>query len=170
MKKIMILVFSGAFSMMAFGVNAQNFEKGNWFMNANASQLNLSVSKSPLEGYSLVSFNINAGTGYFLTDKFAVEAGLGLNYSKFEDSDANSSLGFNAGVRYYPVDNLFARFGYSGSVKKDADMSSSLQVKVGYDWFLSDKVFFEPAVFYTNSLDKYGSQNFGLSLGAGVKF
>lgn len=99
---------------------------------------------------------------------------MGFNYSRTAKESTrfskSSSFTFGAGVRYYPVGDLFARIGYSGIVRKEADFSSALGVSVGYDLFLSDKVFFEPALSYSKNLSKLGNHNLGLSLGIGVKF
>jgi hypothetical protein len=80
-------------------------------------------------------------------------------------------------VRYYPASNLFARVGYYGSVPLfSGDERSYFDARIGYDIFLSKKVFFEPALYYQKNLNKSfytnrGTENvFGLSLGFAVRF
>jgi opacity protein-like surface antigen len=177
MKKIVKLFFAGALSAMAFGAHAQSFEKGDWFLNANASDLNLSFSNGRnIDSLSRTNFNVAALAGYFISDKFAVDAGLGLDYSNVENYGGTSHFQFLAGVRYYPVNNIFARVSYGGTVHNyagfSAELSSSLQMAIGYDWFISDKVFFEPTVLYTRGLERHtiNSNPISLSLGIGVKF
>ncbi len=148
------------------GANAQDFSKGDWLLNANLSGLNMEHSFA--DGFSTTTFDINAGGAYFLSNKFAIDASLGLNMLKVKDVDAVNIFTIAAGVRYYPVGNLFVRAGYEGL---DAgEWASYAGVGVGYDLFLSEKVFFEPAVNFQKNLAKGGENVLGLSLGIGVKF
>lgn len=150
---------------LSIGANAQDFSKGDWMLNASVSELNLDFSSSA------TSLNIGANAGYFISNKFAVEAQLGVDYTKLDNVDGATNFAFGAGVRYYPVSNLFARARYLGTKLEGVDdLSSSLGVAVGYDWFLSEKVFFEPALEYRRGLGDGGGNNLGLSLGIGVKF
>ena len=161
--------------LITTGASAQNFEKGDWVLRADVS--NLRLSHSFADQLSTTSFDAGVATGYFLADKLAVEAQLGLDWSKIKGTDASSDFTFGAGVRYYPVGNLFARVGYAGRKRDGSDLTSSgrdlssfLMAAVGYDLFLSDKVFFEPAVVYSDNLGKNEPQSLGLLLGLGVRF
>ncbi len=170
MKNLVKFLSVGVLMVVALSANAQNFNKGDWFLNANVSDLNLTYSHRPIDSLSVIHFNIGASAGYMISNKFAVDAEFGLDYSKVEDNVGRSSFVFGAGVRYYPVGNLFARIAYQGAVRKNEDLYSVLGVAVGYDWFFSEKMFFEPAVVYTKSLAKDKTYSLGLSLGIGIKF
>ncbi|MDR2912121.1 MAG: type IX secretion system membrane protein PorP/SprF [Alistipes sp.] len=162
MKKAIFLTVAAVVLAVA-GANAQSFNKNDWFLDANLSSLGL--AHSFVDGESATAFDLNVGGGYFLSDKFAVEAAFGIGI--IEDVNAFT---FGAGVRYYPYENLFASVGYRGNKVESIDLESNLAVSVGYDLFLSEKVFFEPAVFYQRTLDDIGVNTIGLSLGVGVRF
>ena len=166
MKKLLIVTLAAV--GVAVGAKAQNFEKGDWMIKADVSNLQLTQSFS--DGLSLTSFDVGVNAGYFLANRFAVEAALGLDYSKMKGSDGVADFSFIAGARYYPVDNLFAKVGYYGYVSDGSKVRSLLGAWVGYDLFLSENVFLEPAVVYTRHLIEGGSNNLGLSLGFGVRF
>ena len=157
-----------AVAVAVSGANAQNFSKGDWFLGAQASGLDL--------GYSFVdksnSFDLGlaANAGYFISDKFALDATLGLGFAKEKDIDATSAFVFGIGARYYFAGNFYGRIGYNGDKAKDIDLVSNLGVSVGYSWFLSEKVFFEPAVYYQKNLADGGPNRIGVQLGIGVKF
>ncbi len=166
MKKLLIVTLAAV--GVAVGAKAQNFEKGDWMIRADVSNLQLTQSFS--DGFSLTSFDVGVNAGYFLTNRFAVEAALGLDYSKIKGADGVADFSFGADARYYPVGNLFAKVGYYGSVIEDSGVISYLGAWVGYDLFLSENVFLEPAVLYTRRLVEGGMNNLGLSLGFGVRF
>jgi opacity protein-like surface antigen len=173
MKKVILL--SAALVMIALAAatnaNAQGFRKGDWFLSGQVSNLNMSYAVRSIDSLSSVQLNVAAHGGYFVSDKLAVDATLGVEYSKLERNRASSSFTFGAGVRYYPVGNLFAGIGYAGVKRNYSNhLDSYLMATVGYDLFLSEKVFFEPAVIYSNNLTKNPIHAFGLSLGVGVKF
>ncbi|MDR2911674.1 MAG: hypothetical protein LBV38_00005 [Alistipes sp.] len=179
MKKVILLSVGLVFIALAAATNAnaQGFRKGDWVVNANVSGLEFNRlsqndnPRQPDEKLSVTDFDVTAQAGYFIFDKLAVNAVVSFNYEKWSYlDDSTSSFGFGAGVRYYPVGNLFAGVDYIGQTSGDSDFGSHGKVSVGYDWFLADNVFFEPAVFYSKKFAKNGSENFGLSLGLGVKF
>lgn len=149
--------------VVAVSANAQDFNKNDWFLNARISGLEL--SHTFVDGASATTFDFGFGGGYFFADKFAIDAMLGVGI--IEDL---SVFTLGAGVRYYPVGNLFARVGYDGTKVEDLDFASMLGLTIGYDWFLTEKVFFEPGVYYKKNLADGGANQIGLSLGLGVKF
>ncbi len=166
MKKLLFMSLAAV--AVAASASGQNFEKGDWMLKADVSNLQLSHAFN--DGFSATSFRVGADVGYFLANRFAVDASLGLDYSKMEGMDTSSDFSFGAGVRYYPVGNLFARAGYNGSVSRGSDVTSFLGATIGYDLFLSEKVFFEPAIVYAKHLAEGGSNSLGLSLGFGFRF
>lgn len=166
MKKFLFLTMAAV--VVAVSANAQGFSKKDLFLNANISGLNL--EHEFVSGGSATAFDLNVGGGYFISDKFAIDALIGIGYAKTKGVDGASAFGFGAGVRYYPAGNFFAKVGYDGLKAKNVDLASRLGLTVGYDCFLSEKVFFEPAVYYKKNLAKKGPSTVGLSLGVGVKF
>lgn len=164
MKKILTLFL--ALTAIAGASAQKNFDKGNWFLGAETASLGVNVLT--LDGESMTLVNFSATGGYFVSNRFAVDAMAGvLSY------DGVTLFGFGAGVRYYPVGNLFARLGYTGYGMNGAEFMSNVGLRVGYDVFLSEKVFFEPAAYFDKNLGSgvnRGPNIFGLSLGFGVRF
>lgn len=167
MKKLIlaaILVVSASFA------SAQSFEKGDVFLQGQLTGLDLGVISN--DGNSMTSFDLQADGGYFFSNFLAAEATLGFEYAKEEGLDATNALTYGIGLRAYPVRNLFAGVGFQGYATKDQTLTSGLNVRVGYDLFVSEKVFFEPALYYKKGLSE-GIKKvnaFGLQLGIGVRF
>jgi hypothetical protein len=174
MKKILV-----CFAMiMAVSANAQDrFSKGDWIVGMQFNDMDVMFGKNL---HTEVALNFNAVGGYFLADKFAVDALVGIGYAQSGDPTSAArvkaaTLFVGAGVRYYPVANLFARVGYNGKMES-SKVISFINGKVGYDVFLSEKIFFEPAIYYEKCLNKSffrsrGTENIlGLSLGFGIRF
>ncbi|MDR2891368.1 MAG: hypothetical protein LBV18_07250 [Alistipes sp.] len=161
MKKLFLS--AAAVLLVAVGANAQNFSKGDWFLGASVS--NLQLDHAFVDGDSATSFELQAQGGYFVGNKFAVDLGVGAGI--VEDI---SAFTFGVGVRYYPVGNFFARVGFDGAKIEDLDLLSQLGVSLGYDLFVSDNVFFEPSVYYRKILNDGGANSIGLSLGVGARF
>lgn len=170
MKKLFLMAAVAAMTVMtSVSANAQNFEKGDRFLGA--QNTGVVLEHRSYDGWSGTDFDVNAVGGWFFADKFSVDAMLGFDYAKVKNADANHAFNFGAGVRYYPVAGLFARLGYNGQLHfKTGNQFSYLDAKVGYDLFLSETVFFEPAVYYEKQLNRVKENGFGLSLGLGVKF
>ncbi len=175
MKKIFFfaVIISVAVSATA---QKQNFRKGDVFLNAGLSELRFDHLNRRIDSMRTVNIELAVDAGYFISDKFAVNAALGYGYQKSGKKgvenldDGTSRFTFGAGVRYYPVGNLFAGVGYYGGKSNGARLYSRLRVTAGYDLFLTGSVFFEPAIYYARNLSKLGTDNLGLSLAFGVKF
>lgn len=167
MRKAVLAV--AATVMVALGAGAQDFGKGDWFVGANSSIHDWELGGE--DALPATWLDVNAFGGRFLSDRLAVDAMAGFNFAKAKGSRGASAFIFGAGVRYYPVGNLFARLGYNGRTVKNGNPVSNLDVKIGYDWFVSKRVFFEPALYYEKNINKGGGDNvLGLSLGIGVRF
>jgi hypothetical protein len=169
MKKVLICF---ALLLMAVSVNAQNrFGKGDWFVGVQIPRFDLTSGSHAGSNFKL---NINAMGGWFFSNKFAIDVMAGVSHEKSGDkADVNfksaTNFVFGAGVRYYPVGNLFARVGYIGQPSKTVGFTSYIDVKVGYDVFASKRVLFEPTIYYERGFSHGGGNAFGLSLGIGVK-
>ncbi len=168
MKKVILMAAVAVMAVVS--ANAQKrFTKGDWIVGAQSSGIDFKNRFN--DGSSATDFDLSAVGGYFLLDKLAVDAMAGIDYAKVKGADGTSAFNFGAGVRYYPVGNLFARVGYNGQSRTNVNLISYVDAKVGYDFFFNDKVFFEPAVYYEKNINKGGGENIlGLSVGIGVKF
>jgi hypothetical protein len=138
--------------MTAVGASAQNFNKGDWFVGAQSTGLTLQTRFN--SDNTTTDFNLGAVGGRFLSDKFAVDGVLSFNINKVSDLESSSSYNLSVGVRYYPVWNLFARVGYNALIRNtdDTGLISDVNASMGYDMFLNDRIYFEPAVFYQRNI------------------
>jgi opacity protein-like surface antigen len=170
MKKLLLTTV--ALVAIIAGANAQNFKKGDWTLGANLSELNLSHTFSYKSSYSTTSFRLATNVGYFVFDKFAVEASAGISYSRLrsEIKTNSSSFTWGAGVRYYPIGNLFARVYQDRWKSINDEWLSSLTVSVGYDLFISERLFFEPMLYWSKYLVHTTGMDIGIALGIGFKF
>jgi hypothetical protein len=161
----------------AVGAHAQNFNRGDWFLGAQSTGLTLATQFEPTTSANpdkITNLDLGAMGGWFFAPRFAVDAMVSFSYRKPGRLDGVSfrsvnNLNFGAGLRYYPVAGLFGRVGYTGATNTlDDALDSAIRVGVGYDLFVSQKVFFEPTVWYAKHFE--GGSNMGLSIGVGVKF
>jgi hypothetical protein len=164
MKKIVLIA---AVLVLSASVASAQFAKGDAFLSGNVTGLDF--SRSSLDGYSVTNLGLQAAGGYFLSDVIALEATLGGNFIKAKDVKANKSFTYGIGARAYATENFFAGVGLRGI--KDDGNNLYLGIQAGYDYFISEKVFFEPALYFQKGLSKIDKSNtFGLKLGIGVKF
>lgn len=168
MKKILFL--TAAIVLVSISADAQNrFAKGDWFLGAQTTSLGM--SQSFFDGSATYTdLNLNGIGGWFFSNKFALEAGMGLSASKRDGYDGTSKLNVTIGIRYYPVANFFLRFVESGYVGTNTDFYTRAAMYAGYDLFLSEKVYFEPAVYYVTDIEAPISSALGASVGIGIRF
>jgi len=169
MKKTLLLVV-----VMVLGVtvaNAQHFTKGTKTFSANATGLNFGVTDYKDYDDTFIDLGIVGKGSYFIIDNLAVTAGLGFNYSKYGSQNSHAFI-YEAGARYYMVKGLFGALAYEGAASKGGDYISYGRVEVGYDIYISDKVFFEPAIYFKKGFGDTASDitQYGLSLGIGINF
>jgi len=169
MKKTLLLMV-----VMVLGgtvANAQHFTKGTKTFSANATGLNFGVTDVKDYDDTFINLGITGKGSYFIIDNLAATAGLGFNYSKHGNQNSNSFT-FEAGARYYMVKGLFGALAYEGSVFKGGDYISYGRVEVGYDIYISERVFFEPAIYFKKGFGDTASDitQYGLSLGIGINF
>ncbi len=169
MKKIL---FVAAAALVSTGAFAQNFEKGDVFINGSISELDLGIFSN--DGDNTTQIEGSVGGGYFFTDKFAADVELGGSFSKFEKEDAEKEFNFEIGARYYVWDNIYARLAYRGEKPSGSDMASWGVIEAGYNWFLiSDAVYFAPALYFKKGFTKDINKEtnaFGIKVTGGVRF
>lgn len=115
-------------------------EKGNWMLGSNIAVSKIEINKSN----TVIDMFLSPSAYLFLSDRFALGAGLDMNY-KYSRTDTNAS-NFNWGVgpamRYYfykkdkggAFGNLKLYFGGN----KDANSSFNPELNFGYDFVLND--------------------------------
>lgn len=153
-------IFATAIALLtSLTANAQ-FEKGKAYISASLSGLDLNYS-----GSEKGKLDVGAKVGYLTADNVML---LGqAEYSKHNGEPFSINLG--VGGRYYIVQNgiyLGASVNY-----KHCDDFNDLQpsVQLGYAFFLSRTVTFEPELYYTQSFKNHSEfSKVGVRLGIGV--
>lgn len=152
--------------------NAQ-FEKGARTLSGNVTGLGFGFTKNS-DGGGLddqISFGLQAKGSYFIIDKLALVAGVGFDYIKLKDTDAENAFNFEVGGRYYFWDKLYGGVSYMGEKWTDYDYVSYAKVGMGATLYIKDNVFFEPELYFKQGIgdvDIYSS--LGISVGIGVNF
>lgn len=164
MKTILFVI---AVVSMAWGAHAQErFSKGDVFLGGRLTGLDMRYST--VEGESAFNFSLQAGGGYFVSNKFAIDGTLGVAY---EDASESTLFVFGMGLRYYPTDKFYVRAGYELDKISHIDPLSYVHFEAGYDFFVSENVFLEPSVYFSQGLSEWDeSSTIGLSFGIGVRF
>jgi hypothetical protein len=173
MKKMFLIMLVALLSATA--VNAQ-FTKGGKTLSGRLSGFDFEYDFADYD--KMLAVNLSIAGSYFVADNLAITAEVGLFSSKYETkyaqqtyTDNSTNFTFGAGVRYYFSGGLYGGLAYTGILNNYGDYGSILHLEVGYDYYITDNVFFEPAIYYEPSL--YGSNSrsaVGLSIGVGVKF
>lgn len=141
-------------TLFAGSANAQ-LEKGK-VMILGASDIFRSNNTDPSNWFKRVGIGI--GARYFISRKFA--AGLGYEYSFTSFSNANS---WNAGIRFYPAGNLFARAKANFFNKIANTRLIQFELGAGYDFMLSDRWMLETNLdYYINNIN---DSFFGIKIG-----
>lgn len=168
MKKIL---FVAAAALVSTGAFAQSFTKGDIFVKGTLSGLNFEYNSYDGD-HTDSEFNVNLGGGYFFTEDLAADITLGFGMYKIKDVDADKSLKLGVAVRYNVYDNLYARLGYEGEKYTGSDLASYGRLGVGYDYFISEKVFANAEAFYRMGFGDVAEKNstFGLEIGGGFRF
>lgn len=146
--------------LMTVAANAQ-FEQGKKYLGASLSGFNLSYNGSEKSHVGL-----QAKAGYLFTDDWMVSANIDYDKQK----NVSAKLSFGAGVRYYIVQNglylgASASYLHAGSAYDDFRPG----VQIGYAFFLSKTVTFEPELYYDHSFKSHSDYStIGLRVGVGV--
>ena len=151
MKKFGLVLMVAVFGVMS--ASAQ-FEAGRKTLTAKASGLDFTYAKTKDVDKGVINFDLGAQGSYFVIDNLAITAGVGFDYLKYYEEDAENAFTFTIGAKYYFYKGLYGGLAYEGLKASEGDLVSAAKVEVGYDIYISDNVFFEPAVFFGKGLDK----------------
>lgn len=77
---------------------------------------------------------------------------------------------FGVGLRYYFWKTCSGGIAYQGEKYSRRDLLNYLQFNAGMDFFVSEKVFITPGIFYNLGLSDDAEYNYGLSIAIGLKF
>ena len=156
MKKIMLFVVALVISVAA---NAQ-FEQGKGYLGASLTNVDLSYN-----GLNKGHFGLGAKAGYLIADDWML---LGqLDYQKTKDVPYSLTLG--PGIRYYIQQNGLY-MGASALFKHADDYNDFMpSIQIGYAFFISRTVTFEPEIYYEHSFKDHSNYSTaGIRLGIGV--
>ena len=156
MKKIALFVVA---LVMSVAANAQ-FEQGKGYIGASLTNVDLSYN-----GLNKGHFGLGAKAGYLIADDWML---LGqLDYQKTKDVPYSLTLG--PGIRYYIQQNGLY-MGASALLKHADDYNDFMpSIQIGYAFFISRTVTFEPEIFYEHSFKDHSNYSTaGIRLGIGV--
>ena len=156
MKKIALFVVA---LVMSVAANAQ-FEQGKGYIGASLTNVDLSYN-----GLNKGHFGLGAKAGYLIADDWML---LGqLDYQKTKDVPYSLTLG--PGIRYYIQQNGLY-MGASALFKHADDYNDFMpSIQIGYAFFISRTVTFEPEIFYEHSFKDHSNYSTaGIRLGVGV--
>lgn len=172
MKKIL---FAGAFALLgAVNANAQT-QQGNWMVGSSIMDVKFT------NGFGI---NLNPKAAYFIQDRWAVGAGVGLNIQKVSGvSETQTNWEIAPFTRYYFTDNqvdgglrngsFFAEgsvgFGGVNSSSGSTTNGVSLGIGAGYAYFITSNVSVEGLLKF-GTITGGGNTNGNGNLNLGVGF
>jgi hypothetical protein len=168
MKKVILMTVVALLGVTL--VSAQT-EAGKKTLVAKSAGLDFGIQKFKGDDDSSIALNLGVEGSYFVIDNLAIKAGFVIDSEKYGD-DSETDFGFTVGGKYYFYKALYGGLSYEGYKPgyKGADFLSYGKVEVGYDYYITDNVFFEPAIYFKQGFSKPESTQFGLSIGIGVNF
>ena len=156
MKKIALFVVA---LVMSVAANAQ-FEQGKGYLGASLTNVDLTYN-----GLNKGHIGLGAKAGYLIADDWML---LGqLDYQKTKDVPYSLTIG--PGIRYYIQQNGLY-MGASALFKHAEDYNDFMpSIQIGYAFFVSRTVTFEPEIFYEHSFKDHSNYSTaGIRLGIGV--
>lgn len=156
MKKIALFVVA---LVMSVAANAQ-FEQGKGYLGASLTNVDLSYN-----GLNKGHFGLGAKAGYLIADDWMLTGQL--DYQKTKDVPYSLTLG--PGIRYYIQQNGLY-MGVSALFKHADDYNDFMpSIQIGYAFFISRTVTFEPEIYYEHSFKDHSNYSTaGIRLGVGI--
>ncbi|MDR2385423.1 MAG: hypothetical protein LBD80_07190 [Tannerella sp.] len=110
-----------------------------------------------------------ADGAFYIVRNFALTAGLYLNSSKYGSSDPVTSTVAAFGAKYHFVGGFYGELAYYNSKSGKNDAVTYGMLELGYDIYLNERFYLEPAGYYRMGLNDSVSR-LGVMLGFGVAF
>ena len=156
MKKIALFVVA---LVMSVAANAQ-FEQGKGYLGASLTNVDLSYN-----GLNKGHFGLGAKAGYLIADDWMLTGQL--DYQKTKDVPYSLTIG--PGIRYYIQQNGLY-MGASALLKHADDYNDFMpSIQIGYAFFISRTVTFEPEIYYEHSFKDHSNYSTaGIRLGVGI--
>ncbi|MDR0294835.1 MAG: hypothetical protein LBH91_01400 [Prevotellaceae bacterium] len=142
MRKIIITIVAAIFACAAFAETPEQIQKGSILIETQFTDMNLKLTNG-------VVFGFHATGGYFIIDKLAGLASIGL-----DAMSGSTRFSFSLGGRYYPLKlgpgTLFGDLSFGLSTQSGGDSSLTIfgvETRAGYALFLNRNVSVEPLMY-----------------------
>jgi hypothetical protein len=112
---------------------------------------------------------LGANGAYYIVRNLALTAGLYLNTQQSGKSDPVTTTSVALGAKYHFVRGFYGEVSYYSTKTGTKDAVTYGRLELGYDIYLNERFYIEPAGYYRMGLND-SSSKFGLSLGFGVAF
>ncbi|MDR1371023.1 MAG: hypothetical protein LBJ72_13010 [Dysgonamonadaceae bacterium] len=119
--------------------------------------------------YAYTQVSLGASGAYYIVRNFALKAGLYANTSKSGKSDPVTTTNVALGVKYHFVRGFYGELAYLNVKSGKSDAVTYGRLELGYDIFLNDIFYLEPAGYIRAGLND-SSSRFGISFGFGLAF
>jgi len=143
-------------------------QKGKWMVETNLNPFS-SIGTTGLlynKTKNTEAWGIGGETGYFISDQFAIKAGIGYNKSEL-DININeeyftrktTSFSYKIGAKYYIINAIPVQIDLGGIKENNAKQNLIFGGQVGYAWFINNNIIIEPQIRYNLSNGDNGYQN-----------
>jgi predicted porin len=160
-------------AVMVFSAANAQVERGTVILSSTfwGSGSGLFINIVPETDSQVASAQVNFGMrgAYYIVRNLALTAGLYLNSDKRGNSDPTTTTAFSAGVKYHFVRGFYGDLAYYSRKVGKNDGVSFGRFELGYDIYLNQYFYIEPAGYCLIGLND-SSSKFGASLGFGVAF
>ena len=155
MKKLLLMAAIAVFGFTAAAQDSDEskgsaLSQGSWVIEANTGSWatgNTSFSLISADGSTL--WSVGADAGYFISDNFAIKAGLG--YSDADEIDG--TFVYKVGAKYYVGGEFPLGVDFTG-ISSDGESANWVGAQAGYAWFVADNISIEPTLRYNLTLDE----------------
>jgi len=171
MKKKIYLIILAAIIMIP-AANAQ-FQRGDVALSSTfwGSGSGLLINIVPETDSQTASSQVYLGAdgAYYILRNLALTAGLYLNTTKYGKSDPVTTTAVSIGAKYHFIRGFYGELSYYSTKTGKKDAVTYGQLELGYDIFLNERFYIEPAGYYRMGLND-SSSKLGVLLGFGVVF
>jgi hypothetical protein len=169
-QKIYLFVLAAIFTIPA--ANAQ-IERGTTTLSSTfwGSGTGFFINITPESDKQTPSTQVSLGgdVAYYIVRNLALKAGVYLNSSKYGKSDPSTTTVVALGAKYHFIGGFYGELSYYNTKSGKNDPVSYGQMNLGYDIYLNERFYLEPAGYFRTGLND-SSTKLGVMLGFGVAF
>ncbi|MDR1406824.1 MAG: hypothetical protein LBJ23_02100 [Tannerella sp.] len=167
-----LCLFLLAATVAASAARAQ-MERGTFALSSTfwgtGSGLFVSVVPETDEQTGSVDVSLGARGAYYIVRKLALTAGLYADTYKYGKSDPTTATSISLGVKYHFIRGFYGELAWLNTKSGKSDAVTYGRLEVGYDIFLNNRFYLEPATYIRAGLND-SSTKLGAALGFGVVF